>query len=277
MISVLILTKNEEENLRACLASVKWCDDVVVLDCGSTDGTVEVAHEVGVRVEVRPFDDWSTHLNWALENLHFAHPWVYNCDADEIVPDDLRGELLAVAAVGGSGNVAFRLRYRNYFQGRWIRHCGIYPTWVLRFFRPERVRWERLVNSVPAVDGRVGRLQSHFEHRSFSKGLDAWFEKHNGYSTQEALETIRHRQRKTLDFGGLAAVDDPVRRRRALKELSFRLPCRPALRFFYMYLLRGGFLDGVPGWTYCRLLAAYERMIVWKIRELERRERGLQL
>ena len=271
MISVLILTKNEEENLRACLASVKWCDDVVVLDCGSTDGTVEV----GVRVEVRPFDDWSTHLNWALENLHFAHPWVYNCDADEIVPDDLRGELLAVAAVGGSGNVAFRLRYRNYFQGRWIRHCGIYPTWVLRFFRPERVRWERLVNSVPAVDGRVGRLQSHFEHRSFGKGLDAWFAKHNRYSTLEALETIRHRQRKTLDVGGLAAVDDPVRRRRALKELSFRLPCRPALRFFYMYLLRGGFLDGAPGWTYCRLLAAYERMIVWKVRELERRERGL--
>jgi len=92
---------------------VKWCDDVVVLDCGSTDGTVEVAHEVGVRVEVRPFDDWSTHLNWALENLHFAHPWVYNCDADEIVPDDLRGELLAVAAVGGSGNVEGK-------PGKWV-------------------------------------------------------------------------------------------------------------------------------------------------------------
>lgn len=276
MISTLILTLNEEENLPHCLESLKWCDDVVVLDSLSTDRTVELAKAAGARVVQRKFDDWSTHQNWALANIPFKHPWVYYSDADEVVTPALRDEMLATVKQADPQMAAYRLRYKNFFMGRWIRHCGIYPTWILRLFRPEEVRWERLVNPVPVVDGKEGRLQNHFEHYTFNKGFNAWFEKHNRYSWHEAEESL-----KSLKAGSWSAADlfasDPVARRRALKELSFRLPCRPLLRFLYMYLLKLGFLDGVPGYHYCRLLSMYEYMIVLKMKEIRRREQGLAL
>jgi glycosyltransferase involved in cell wall biosynthesis len=279
MVSVLILTLDEEVNLPRCLASVAWCDDIVVLDSGSTDRTVEIARAAGARVIHRPFDDWSSHQNWAAREIPFKHPWVYYSDADEVVTPELRDELLAVAkaaAERADGPAAYRVRYRNYFRGRWIRHCGIYPVWLVRFFRPQRIRWERTVNPTPAVDGALGRLEAHFEHHSFNKGLSAWVDKHNRYSTREAEESLRD-----LAAGGFSLTQllsrDPLRRRQALKRLSFRLPMRPALRFLYMYVLRLGFLDGSAGLAYCRLLAIYEYLIVLKMEEQRRRERGLPL
>lgn len=268
MISVLILTKNEEVNLPHCLASLEWCDDIVVLDSFSDDRTVEIARAAGARVVERQFDNWSSHLNWAGRNIEFRHPWVYYSDADEIVPDDLRAELLAIAANPGLEPVAYRLRYRNFFLDKWIKHCGIYPVWVLRFYRPERVVWERLVNPTAVVDGSEGKLHSHFEHYSFRKGLAAWFEKHNSYSTDEARETIRSLAERSVHWRDIVAGKDPAKRRIALKELSFRLPCRPLLRFLYMYFWRLGFLDGLAGYHYCRLLAIYEYMIIMKTHEL---------
>lgn len=276
MISILILTLNEQENLPACLESVKWCDDIVVLDSFSTDKTLSIAKAAGARIVQRKFDNWAAHQNWALENISFKHPWIYYSDADEIVTPELRDELLAIAANPNETNVAFRLRYKNFFMGRWIRHCGIYPAWILRFFRPEKVRWERLVNPVPVVNGPEDRLKGHFEHFSFKKGLNAWFDKHNRYSWHEAEESI-----KSLAHGQFAWREllsrDPARRRRALKEFSFRLPCRPMLRFLYMYFLRLGLLDGSAGYHYCRMLAAYEYMIVLKMREILRRNQGLPI
>jgi len=276
MISVLILTLNEEENLPTCLKSANWSDDVVVLDSFSTDKTVEIARAAGARVVQRRFDDWASHQNWALENISFKNRWVYYSDADEIVTPELRDELLAIAGNPDEERVAFRLRYKNFFMGRWLRHCGIYPTWILRFFRPEKVRWERLVNPVPIVSGREDRLQNHFEHYSFNKGINAWFEKHNRYSWQEAKESLQ-----SLKTGQLSIPEffsrDPVRRRRALKELSFRLPFRPTLRFLYMYFLRLGLLDGSAGYHYCRMLSAYEHMIVLKMQEILRRKEGLPI
>jgi glycosyltransferase involved in cell wall biosynthesis len=274
VISVLILTLNEEANLPRCLDSVRWSDDVVVFDSFSSDRTVEIARAAGARVVQRRFDNWAAHQNWALENISFKHPWVYYSDADERVPPELRDEMLAVVRDFKRREVAYRLRYKNYFMGRWIRHCGIYPTWILRLFRPGKVRWERLVNPVALVDGPEGRLQAHFEHYSFNKGLNAWFEKHNRYSQQEAEESLKSLANGQWSLQHLLSRD-AVARRRALKELSFRLPCRPLLRFAYMYFLRWGFLDGLPGYHYCRLLAIYEYMIVLKMKEIQRRERGL--
>lgn len=274
MVSVLILTLNEEGNLPACLESVAWSDDVVVLDSFSTDSTCDLARAANARVVQRKLDDWASHQNWAVENIPFQHPWVYYTDADEVVTPELRDELLAIAADPDHTAVAYRVRFKNQFMGRWIRHSSLYPTWVLRFFRPEKVRWERLVNPVAVVDGPQGRLEGHFLHYSFNKGLAAWFDKHNRYSTQEAAEAMKSVRGRTLRLGDVLAAD-PVRRRRALKELSWRMPFRPLLRFLYMYVLRLGILDGWAGFTYCRLIAMYEYMIDLKVKELERRERGL--
>jgi len=276
-ISILILTLNEEANLPKCLQSVKWSDDIVVLDSFSTDRTVKIAEETGARVVQRRFDNWSAHQNWAVRNIQFKHPWVYYSDADEIVPPELRDEMLTVTREASAEPVAYRLRYKNFFCDRWIKHCGIYPVWVLRLFRPDKVHWERLVNPVPIVGGPEGRLVHHFHHYSFNKGVEAWFEKHNKYSSQEAEEGIKTIAHGFEDWAGLFELRDGSRRRRALKELAFRLPFRPTLRFLYMYLLRLGFLDGWEGLTYCRLLSLYEYMIVLKMRELERQRRELHL
>lgn len=270
MISVLVLTLNEESNLPRCLDSIRWCDDIVVLDSGSTDRTVEIATRAGARVITRAFDDWAGHQNWAVKNIRFRHPWVYYSDADEVITTELRDELLGIARDTLRREVAYRLRYKNFYRGRWIRHCGIYPVWVLRFFQPSRVRWERTVNPVAVVDGPEGRLESHFEHYSFEKGMDAWWEKHRKYADQEANETILSLSTGSIPWRSLF-VGDAVARRRALKELSFRLPFRPLLRFLYMYVVRLGFLDGLEGLSYCRLLAQYERMIVRRVRELRAR------
>lgn len=276
-ISVLILTLNEEANLPRCLESLSWCDDIVVLDSGSSDRTVEIAREYGARVVTRPFDNWASHQNWALESIEYRHPWLYYSDADEDMPPELRDELIQVATASSQPHAAYRVRYKNFFLGRWIRHCGIYPTWVLRFYKPEMVRYERLVNPTAKVDGSIGLLQEHFLHYSFNKGLQAWFDKHNKYSTAEAIETIRDLREGAIDWAGLVDFANPARRRLALKHLSFRLPFRPLLRFIYMYVFKLGFLDGGPGFHYCMMLSIYEYMIVLKIRELGRRERGESL
>lgn len=277
MISVLVLTYNEEQNLSACLKSLAWSDDIVVLDSFSNDRTIEIAEKHGARVIQRRFDNWASHQNWATRNITFKHKWVYYSDADEVVTEDLRDEMLMVTANEDHSNVAFRIRYKNYFMGRWIRHCGIYPTWILRLYQPHYVRWERIVNPTPQVDGTVGHLQHHFLHYSFNKGFKAWFEKHNAYSSGEANESLKSLHNRDMDWRGLVALHDRTRQRQALKKLSFRMPYRPTLRFLYMYFWRLGFLDGPAGWTYCRLLSMYEAMIELKVKELRRRQQGLPM
>lgn len=274
-VSVVILTLNEEINLPNCLASLSWSDDIVVVDSGSTDRTVEIAESFGCRVVVRRLDNWASHQNWINEKVKFKHPWVYYSDADEVVTPELRDELLSVAN-GGAEPVAYRVRYKNYFMGRWLRFSGGYPIWVLRFFRPECVRWERLVNPRPIVKGVEGRLVEHFLHYSFNKGLDAWFDKHNKYSRDEAIEALRVIDRGGLSLSGLVAAD-PAKRRRALKELSFRLPWRGFLRFIFQYIVRLGFLDGVPGFHWSVMNGIYEYMIDLKVMEHRRRRKGLEV
>jgi glycosyltransferase involved in cell wall biosynthesis len=274
-VSVLILTLNEEVNLPDCLESVAWSDDVVVFDSFSTDGTVEIARAAGARVIQRKFDNWSAHQNWAVENIEFKYPWVYYTDADERVPPALAEEILAVTGATDRSEAAYRLRFQNILFGKWVKHSSLYPTWVLRLFRPERIRWERLVNPVAVVDGPVGRLEGHFEHHSFNKGLGEWFDKHNKYSTDEAQELIRSGTER-IDWGGIMCRE-AARRRKALKHLAYRTPGRPVLLFLFMYFLKMGFLDGRAGLIYCTLRAIYEYMIDLKVKELRRRGKGLPI
>ncbi len=269
-VSTLIMTLNEEDNLPACLASLNWCDDIVVLDSFSTDRTVEIARAAGARVYQRAYDTEDRQRMYGLTEIKFKHAWVYTPDADEITPPDLRDEMLAIATDPDRPEVYFKARYKNMFLGRWIRHASLYPTWITRLVRPDRVRFERSVHS-RASGGPGGELQAHFIHYSFNKGLAAWYDKHNRYSSVEADLSAAQLLERHIDWGGLLS-GETERRRRALKSLSYNLPLRPSLRFLYMYVLRGGFLDGKPGYLYCRLLAAYEFMIVVKTEEHRHRK-----
>lgn len=275
-VSILILTFNEEVNLPACLESVAWSDDIVVFDSFSTDSTVGVARAAGARVFQRAFDDYGSQREAARVGVEYKYPWVLALDADERVDDKLREEILRLVSSPSSGDhAAYRIRRKDHFMGQWIKHSTLYPSWFIRFYRPEAIRYEaRAVHEYPQINGTVGELKGHLVHHSFNKGLGEWFTKHVRYARFEATENLRHMDDSSVDWRGLVSVD-PVRRRRALKSLSFRLPCRPLFRFVYMYLLRRGILDGYPGFTYCCLISVYEYLIVLNIKEQRRRAQGV--
>jgi glycosyltransferase involved in cell wall biosynthesis len=269
--SVLILTKDEDINIADCLRCFDFTDDVVVLDSYSTAHTVEIARQFpNVRVVRRRFDTWSSHSNWALRNIEFKHPWVYYSDADERVPPALRDEIMARINDPSLPYRGYRLRYRNMFLGSWIRRGGVYPVWILRLFRPEFVHYEdREVNAHPVVDGDVGELREHFVHYSFNKGLAPWFHKHNSYSQMESHEAMRVLATPLREHLRQAFSGDKTVRRRAIKNLSFYPPFRGLVRFFYMYVLRMGFLDGSAGLHYAAMISMYEYWIELKVRELK--------
>jgi glycosyltransferase involved in cell wall biosynthesis len=272
-VSIMVLTLNEATNIGGCLDSVRSFDDVTVLDSISTDQTREIARARGAAVVERSFDNWASHQNWAIQNIPFRHPWVFYLDADERMTPELQQEIAAIASDSSRPEVAFYCGRRNWFMGTWIRHA-MPPGMIMRFFRPDRVRFERLVNPVPVIDGPHGYLRNLFEHYNFSKGLSEWIEKHNKYSQLEAMEGMKLLSGAPPSLRRLLG-GDPFDRRKALKELSVRMPLRPLAKFLWMYVLKRGFLDGRAGFTYCRLQAMYEYMIVVKMAELRRAARGL--
>jgi glycosyltransferase involved in cell wall biosynthesis len=266
--SILILTLNEEKNLPRCLASVRDCDDIVVLDSGSTDRTVAIAGQAGARVLTRKFDDFAGQRNFAQRSASFRHPWVFHLDADEEMTGDLAAE--CATASGRTDLDGFFVAPRMIFAGRWIPHCTDYPAWQARFVRApgfEFVETGHGQREAPSM--RLDRLRANYLHAILSSGGEAeWLEKHRRYARAEAAAHAGN---------PLAPRDlfspESLRRRRALKRLGSSLPCRPALRFIYQYVLRLGLLDGRPGLRYCRLLARYEGFIAREARDL-RRNRG---
>jgi glycosyltransferase involved in cell wall biosynthesis len=261
LITALIMTKNEEINIADCVANVAWCSHIVIYDSFSTDRTVEIARTLGCEVVQRKFDDWSTHQNWILETYPFKTPWVLHVDADERISDSLRGEITG-ALQGNDRLSAFRMRRKDFWQGTWLRRCTLYPTWLVRVYRPQFIRFERLVNPVPRVNGEIGELAGHIDHFPFSKGVVHWLERHNSYSTFEAREYEKPEFSLRDIFKG-----DPNKRRASLKGLFATLPARPLVKFLLLYVLRRGFLDGAMGFHYALLQSFYEYMISLKLRE----------
>ena len=275
-VSVFIQTLNEEDNLPRCLESVSWSDDIIVLDSYSTDRTEEIARSVGARFYQREYDGRANNQNWAVENIDFKYPWVWYVDADEVTLPELAHEIIQVASDTLRPEVAYSVRRKNIFMGKWLKHGNVYNTWIARLWKPNRIRWKRGANPVAIIDGPTGYLKADFVHYTLSKGFEHWFKTHNRTSTYEAEETIRELGHGRIDWSGLISPD-PARRRNALKRLSFRMPCRPLLIFFYMYLLKAGFLDGRPGLTYCTLRAICEYEICCKVKELHQRQKDLPI
>ena len=260
-------------NIGACLASVSWSDDVVVLDSGSRDRTVDIARSLGARVVQRPFDSYAGQRNHGLQQIQYRHPWVLMLDADERVPPELRDEMLAAVATADDSIALWRMRRKDHLLGRWIRGSSGYPTWFGRLARIGKVWVERPINEEYHADGVIRQLQGHLDHFPFNKGMSAWLAKHDRYSTLEAElrldSTLAGWRMRDL------AADDATVRRRALKALLYRLPGRPLVVFMALYLLRGGMLEGRAGLTFSLLRAWYEYMIDCKCIELKRRRQGL--
>lgn len=258
-VSTLILTLNEESNLPRCLAGLEWCDDIIVLDSGSKDRTLDIAEQSGARVFHREFDSFAGQRNWGLDNISFKHPWILHLDADEVCTEELATEI--AGRINDDRYYAFRIPSRTIFLGKWMRFAGMYPTYQVRLGRNPGLRFTQVGHGQREEhdSGPIGTLHNAYDHHSFSKGLHDWFAKHNRYSSDEAAHYATHHP--TTDWRGLLSFSNATRRRRALKTLASSLPFRPTLRFWYMYFIRMGILDGYAGYQYCKLLSLYEAMI----------------
>ena len=269
-LSVVILARNEAINIETCVRAVSWCDDVVVIDDASTDGTDGLAKVAGARVIQHPFSSFADQRNWAMEHAGLRHEWILHLDADEVVTESLQRRIEESLSATSADTVAFRMCRKTMFQGCWLKYSDGFPVWIMRLVRRGRVRFVDCGHgelAVPPVVGNLGTITEPFLHFSFSKGLEDWIARHNRYSTREAL--LEHQSFQRVKWGELLS-SDRANRRNALRTLSRRLPFRSLLRFLYQYILKRGFLDGSAGYTFCRLMGTYEGWIVLKRKELER-------
>lgn len=268
MVSILILTKNEESDLPACLKTVDWSSDIHVFDSFSTDRTVEIAHAAGAVVRQRKFDNYASQRNAALETCSFIFPWILVLDADERVPKELADEIHSLLPTISSEVSAFRIRRNDFFMGKRLRYAQISPFYI-RLFRRERVYYEREINEVLNVNGVICDLQNSFLHYPFSKGLAHWIDKHNIYSTMEAAHW-RAEQNAPISLRQMQDLvsSDFHKRRFVQKRVFYRAPLRPVIKLVYMLFVRMAILDGKAGIIYSLLQAIYETFITLKQEEV---------
>jgi glycosyltransferase involved in cell wall biosynthesis len=279
-ISVLILTKNEQHDLRGALASVAGLaspgpdsiqpDDIHIFDSHSTDATIEIARAAGAHIHTRTFDDFATHRNAALA-LPFRYPWVFLLDADERPTPELLVEMQRAVTEAPANTAAFRLRRRDFLFGRWLKHAQISPFYI-RLVRPALAKYTRSINEVLEIDGPIAELLHPLDHYPFSKGIAHWVAKHNAYSTMEAELVVRGNGLQSPSLRTALTNSDFHARRLHQKALFYRLPARPLIKWCYMIFLRGAWLDGRAGITYATLQSIYEYFIVLKTKELRRAE-----
>lgn len=266
-LSVVILTLNEEHRLPACLASVASCDDVVVLDSGSTDSTAAIARAAGARVLVNPFVNFAAQRNFAHRQEKLQHPWVFHLDADEQMTPELLGELRPILHQAPAFDGYFAAP-RMMFHGRWLRRCTDYPAWQARLVRRDGFTFIQSGHGQREAPGMtLGYLQNGYSHDISVPDLAEWERKHRRYAREEAAE-VMSRPIPTGQLWRQAMCERGLVRRRALKQLSYSLPARPLLRFIYQYFFRGGVWDGRGAYTYCRLLARYEGFAASELRKL---------
>jgi len=224
--SVLVLTLNEEVNLPGCLDSVSHCDDVVVFDSHSSDKTEAIALERGCRVFKRTFDNYAAQRNAALA-LDFKHDWILMLDADERITPELDAEIhKRLTGNATAGVTLYRLRRRDMFFGRWIKRSSGYPTWFGRLLKKGDVTVQREINEEYYTEGDIGLLDGHLIHYPFNKGVSYWIERHNRYSTMEAKALFEERS-KNYRFLDIFLAKDPMLRRKAFKQLAYRMPPPP--------------------------------------------------
>ncbi|EAW36125.1 glycosyltransferase family 2 protein [Lyngbya sp. PCC 8106] len=268
MFSIYILTYNDEIDIAACIESAMLSDDIIVVDSLSSDRTVEIAQSYPVRVIPHAFESHGRQRTWMLKEVPTKHEWVYILESDERMTPELFTECLE--AMKSLEYIGYYVAEQVMFLGSWIRRSTQYPRYQMRLFHKDKV-WFSDYGHTEREEclGPTSFIKETYPHYTCSKGLSRWLEKHNRYSTDEATETVKQLDSGTVNWGDLFFGKSEVERRRALKDFSLRLPFRPLIRFVYMYIILGGWLDGHSGFAWCTLQAFYEYLIVlktWEIR-----------
>lgn len=264
-VTVIIPARNEERNIAQCLDSASWADQVFVVDSHSSDRTREISEARGATVVDFHYDGgWPKKKNWAIRNLPIRNEWIFILDADERIGAELREEITkTIQAPDING---YYVRWKFIFLGRWMKHCWRHG-WMLRLFRKgsgeyedlgmrNEGGWDNEVHENLVVEGRTAKLQNWLIHES-NESLSYWIRKQNEFSDWNAVRR-QTQLREPLPSWRSLLSQDPLERRKFLKALYLRLPCKPLLMFLYLYIVRLGVLDGREGYYFCRLRAIHE-------------------
>ena len=273
-VTVIVPAKNEERNLVACLKTVLWADRVVVVDSQSQDETAKICSENGAELVQFYYDGgWPKKKNWAMRNLKITTPWTMILDADERVSPELLNEISKTISKPEVDGIY--MRWKFIFLGRWMRYSWSHG-WMLRLFRTSKGTyedlgmrgeggWDNEVHENIVIDGITTCLDSHLIHDT-NENLTFWIRKQNEFSTWNAVRRIRQLNESPILWSA-ACSSSPLARRKFLKSLYLRLPCKPLAMFVYLYILKLGFLDGREGFYFCVLRAIHEFNVCAKMFE----------
>jgi glycosyltransferase involved in cell wall biosynthesis len=267
-VSVLILTHNEEKNICKCIESIiPLTNKIFVVDSGSDDATVEVCKKYGVTVTSHPWTTYAEQFNWGLDYFDFPSEWIMRMDADEELTTDLVHELKHFLQSPPTDVSGVYVRRRVYFMGRWIRHGGYYPTWLLRVFRKGVGRCEaQWMDEHIVVSGGTPIMMKADIVDKNNKDLTFWTDKHNKYASREVLD-ILSKQRNPASASVLDAslTGTQAQTRRWMKERVYgHMPLfvRPFMYFIFRYFFKLGFLDGKEGLIFHTLQGFWYRFLV---------------
>jgi len=279
-VSVLIMTKNEEMNIRACLESVKWADEIIVVDSQSSDRTLKIVKEYTDKIYQYAWNGKNPKKNWSLEAPKFFHDWILMIDADERATIGFKAEIEKIVSDSANQYAGYLVRYHYRFLNKYIKFGD--PVRKLIFFRKSRSRFEsydisgadtikdlEVGHEHPVIDGAIGCARSPILHED-NRPLYYYFDRHNRYSTWEAYLIYKDRYGKNTP----AKVEPKMlgswlNARRLMKQAFLYLPFKPIVYFIYSYFFRLGFLDGYPGLCYNICKSVYAYQIGLKLRELK--------
>jgi glycosyltransferase involved in cell wall biosynthesis len=280
-LTVIIPAKNEALNIEDAINSVQQADEIFVVDSQSTDGTIELAEKLGAKVVQFHYDGgWPKKKNWAIRNLPVKNDWILILDADERLTPALADEIASVISSPGAVK-GYYMRWKFVFLNRWQKHSWNHG-WMLRLFKKgygeyedigmrDEGGWDNEVHENIIVDGETACLKEWLPHES-NQSLSFWIRKQNEFSDWNAKRRLTQLEQNIPSLSNLWSKS-PLERRKLLKAIYLRLPCKSVLLFVYLYVLKRGFLDGKAGFYFCALRAIHEFNISAKLYELNQKKK----
>lgn len=263
-ITAIILTKNEEKNIKKCIESINsFVSRIVVVDSYSSDKTTEIAEGMGADIYYNKWKHYANQFNWALDNVNIDTTWVYRIDADEVVTPELAMEISEKCKKHKNDNVnGFIMKFKIHFLGRFLKYGGVYPIYNLTIFKYGKGRYENraMGEHVVLSEGRMIELENDCLHYDV-KDISTWIEKHNDYSNRELIDY----KENLYNQKELAKLYNEAEKIKFIRDnFYYKLPkfLRARFYYWYRYYLKLGFLDGKPGKIYAFLQAYWYRYLV---------------